>query len=268
MRRLLCVLLLTITSAVAEELLDGWQGYDNSNPATVDHSPWQSFLDRYLDTDAFGQTYFSYGSVSRNDQTELNRYLKTLSDVDPLDLSWDVQKAYWFNLYNALTVQTVLEAYPVDSIRDIGGRFGGLFKTGPWEEPVVTVNGQALSLDDIEHRIVRPKYQDYRVHYAFNCAAMGCPNLSQTAYTGDNIEGLLREAEEAFVGHQRGVRFQGGKLILSKIYKWYLEDFVESEDQLPDFLAQSAEPKLRAQLKGYNGSIRYEYDWSLNEEPS
>ena len=264
---LLCVLCLASANPFANELLDGWSGYDNSNRQTVNHQPWQSFLDTYLKTDDFGQTYFAYQRVTPSDLASLTGYISSLEAIDPLVLSADVQKAYWFNLYNAATVQTVLDAYPVDSIRDIGARFGGLLKTGPWKEPVVTVNGQALSLDDIEHGIVRPKYQDHRVHYAFNCAAMGCPNLSATAYTGQNIESLLAEAESTFVNHQRGVRFQGGTLILSKIYDWYRDDFVESESELPGFLAQFAEPKLRAQLNGYRGNIRYEYDWSLNEEP-
>lgn len=252
----------------ANELLTGWQGFNNDNPQTIDHQTWQAFLDRYLDSDEFGQTYFAYRKVSQSDRADLSRYIQSLESIDPLSLSADVQKAYWFNLYNAATVRVVLDAYPVESIRDIGGRLGGLLKTGPWKEPVVTVNGQSLSLDDIEHGIVRPKYQDYRVHYAFNCASMGCPNLSATAYTGNNIEALLVEAEAAFVNHQRGVRFQGGTLIVSKIYDWYQSDFVESEDDLPGFLAQAAKPKLRAQLNGYRGNIRYEYDWSLNEEPN
>lgn len=268
MLRLLISLVLTIIPATqANELLDGWAGYDNSNSDTVDHTLWQDFLDSYLDTDDFGQTYFAYASVTSADRTQLNRYIRQLEARNPLTLSRDEQKAYWTNLYNAATVRVVLNDYPVDSIRDIGGRFGGFFKTGPWKEPVVSVNEQALSLDDIEHGIVRPKYQDHRVHYAFNCAAMGCPNLSGVAYTGSNIEALLQDAERDFVNHQRGVRIQGGTLIVSKIYKWYLDDFVDSEDQLPLFLAESAEPKLRAQLKGYSGNIRYEYDWSLNEEP-
>ncbi|MDX1342033.1 MAG: Ser/Thr protein kinase, partial [Reinekea sp.] len=87
----------------------------------------------------------------------------------------------------------------------------------------------------------------------------------QNAYTGANIEALLSEGTRSFVNHQRGVRFQGGTLIVSKIFDWYQTDFVASEGELTTFLAQFAEPKLRAQLKGYTGNIKYEYDWSLNE---
>jgi hypothetical protein len=265
MRRLLLLLCLTIPVSFAE-ILPSWGAHDDSSTEVIDHQAWQNFLDRYLLTDDFGQTYFAYSKVSRGERGDLNSYIRMLEGIDPQSLNADEQKAYWFNLYNAVTVKVVLEAYPVKSIRDIGGSFGGLVKSGPWKTKVVRVNGEELSLDDIEHGIVRPKYNDYRVHFAFNCASMGCPNLASTAYSGENIESLLVEAERSFINHQRGVRFQGGRLIVSKIFDWYMTDFVQDESQLPEFLARYAEPKLRAQLKGYEGRIRYEYDWSLNED--
>lgn len=264
MRTLLISLLLSISMAQAN-ILPGWEGSDPASTAIVDHSNWQHFLDTYLETDAFGQTYFSYSKVTRTDRKALVLYIKALEAINPLKLNADEQKAYWFNLYNALTVSVILDAYPIASIRDIGSRFAGLIKSGPWKLDVTTINNRALSLDDIEHNIVRPKFQDYRVHFAFNCASMGCPNLAHTAYSGRNIETLLAEAERAFINHQRGVRIQHGQLIVSKIFDWYQSDFVNDEKELANFLAQSAEPKLAAQLKGYRGNIKYEYDWSLNE---
>lgn len=264
MRAFILICLFSCQLALAS-VLPGWEGSNNASQQTIDHSAWQGFLDAYLYTDDFNQTYFAYRKVSRTDRLELARYINALAAIDPLELNDNEQKAYWFNLYNALTVQVILDAYPVESIRDIGGSLGGLVKTGPWKREVVRINGQKLSLDDIEHNIVRPKYQDYRVHFAFNCASMGCPNLAETAYTGENIEQLLVEAESSFINHQRGVRFQNGQLIVSKIFDWYESDFVTDSRQLPKFLATYAEPKLAAKLKAYNGNIKYEYDWSLNE---
>jgi hypothetical protein len=263
--RILILALVFIISSAQADILDDWQGSDESSTVVIDNSAWQSFLDRYLARDDFGQTYFAYSKVSRTEAGELRAYIRSLESINPLHLNSDEQKAYWFNLYNAVTVNTILEAYPVESIRDIGSRFGGLVRSGPWTIKVVTVNGIELSLDDIEHGILRPKFKDHRIHYAVNCASMGCPNLAGTAYSSTNIEQLLQEAEHDFVNHPRGVRIQSGKLIVSKIFDWYMSDFVDDEDDLPEFLAQSAEPKLRAQLKGYKGSIKYEYDWSLNE---
>jgi hypothetical protein len=264
MRTLILVFVLILNIANAD-ILQEWQGSNENSTVILDHSSWQSFLNRYLAKDDFGQTYFAYSKVSREEAGKLRTYIRRLESIDPLSLNSDEQKAYWFNLYNAVTVNIVLEAYPVESIRDIGSRFGGLVKSGPWKLKVVTVNGKELSLDDIEHGIVRPKFNDYRIHFAVNCASMGCPNLATTAYSGVNIEQLLSEAEQEFINHPRGVRIQNGKLIVSKIFDWYMSDFVDNEDDLPEFLAQVAEPKLRAQLKGYSGSIKYEYDWSLNE---
>lgn len=262
---IIAFLMMSMSSLTLAEALPGWNQNDPSSQRVLDHSTWQTFLDQYLDTDDYGQTYFAYAKVSRTERNQLTGYIRQLESIDPLTLNENEQKAYWFNLYNAVTVKVILDHYPVESIRDIGGSFGGLVKSGPWKLKLTTINGKPLSLDDIEHGIVRPIFKDYRVHFAFNCASMGCPNLAATAYSGDNIEGLLQEAERSFINHQRGVRFQGGRLIVSKIFDWYLQDFVADEDQLTDFLAQSAEPRLRAQLKSHTGRIKYEYDWALNE---
>lgn len=265
MLKLALTVLLSIGLSVAD-VLPGWEDTNPDSAQVIDHSDWQTLLSKFLLKDDFGQTYFAYSDIDIADRALLQTYIESLEQVNPLTLNPDEEKAYWINLYNALTVEVILDNYPVGSIRDIGGAFGGLIPTGPWDLEVVTINGQALSLNNIEHDIVRPKYDDFRVHFAFNCAAMGCPNLSEQAFTGDNIDGLLDQANIAFVNHQRGVRFQNRRLVLSKIYDWYLADFVEDEHELPLFLSQFSEPKLRAQLRAYTGRIRYEYDWSLNEE--
>ncbi|WP_320824509.1 DUF547 domain-containing protein [Reinekea sp.] len=264
MRRLLLLWCFCLPLAQAE-ILTGWHGADRQSTQVVDHAHWQMFLDTFLDIDNFGQTYFDYARVSRAQIAQLGAYLTELQAIDPLKLNKPEQMAYWINLYNALTVSVILDEYPVKSIRNIGGPLGGFIPTGPWSNKLIRINGQMLSLDDIEHAIVRPKFNDYRVHFAFNCAAKGCPNLAKQAFTGANIETLLNSAQMAFINHQRGVRVQDGRLIVSKIFDWYQEDFVPKEEDLPLFLAQFAEPKLRAQLKGYRGRITYEYDWSLNE---
>lgn len=266
MFRAALLFLATLSFSFAEELLPGWDGFGTAeNSPELNHDNWQQFLDIYLNTDAFGQTYFNYAAVGRQQRLQLRNYIDYLASINPLELERDEQLAYWINLYNAVTVDVVLEEYPVNSIREIGGAAWGLIPTGPWKIKQVTVNGEALSLDDIEHGIIRPKFQDFRIHFAVNCAAMGCPNLSSEAFTGENVQRLLDEGNRSFVNHQRGVRFQSGRLILSKIYDWYQADFVRSERELLPFLAQYAEPKLSAQLKAFNGSIRYEYDWDLNE---
>jgi hypothetical protein len=172
--------------------------------------------------------------------------------------------AFWINLYNALTVQIVLAHYPVRSIRDID-LSRGLFADGPWDQKLIRVDGQPLSLNDIEHRILRPIWADNRVHYAVNCAAVGCPNLATTAYTGANGDRLLGVAARAYVNTPRGAKVEQGRLTVSKIYAWYMDDFGGSEAGVIAHIESLAAPALQAALAARRGDIRTAYDWSLND---
>ena len=113
-------------------------------------------------------------------------------------LGRDEQCAYWINLYNALTLEVVLDHYPVDSIRDIDIS-PGLFSQGPWGKKLITVEGEQVSLNDIEHRILRPIWRDPRIHYAINCASLGCPNLQPRPFTGRTLDHALDLAAMRFV---------------------------------------------------------------------
>jgi hypothetical protein len=118
----------------------------------------------------------------------LKDYISTLVAVDPATLNRSEQFALLANLYNAKTIDIVLENYPVKSIKDIslGGGLFAAFTGGPWKAKVLKMKGVALSLDDIEHGILRPTFRDPRVHYAVNCASVGCPNLGTEAFTGES----------------------------------------------------------------------------------
>jgi hypothetical protein len=258
-----CLLISPIS--FAKDPIQAFVTNNEQSTTEIDHTPWQYFLTKHLEFDDFGQSYFSYQQVPTTELTKLNQYIRDLEKVLPQTLNAQEEKAYWVNLYNALTVKVVLDAYPVDSIKDIDRRFGGLVASGPWSNERIKVAGVPLSLDNIEHDIIRPKYNDYRTHFVLNCAAKGCPNLSQTAFTADNIDSQLEAAEATFLNHQRGARFEGKTLILSKIFDWYLEDFASNEEELIALIAPQVDPTLRARLNGYRGQIKYEYDWSLNE---
>lgn len=119
-----------------------------------------------------------------------------------------------------------------------------------------------VSLDDIEHRFLRPLWRDPRLHYALNCASLGCPNLMRTAFTASNTETLLEEAARGFVGHPRGVHLQGGKLIVSSIYIWFREDFGGSDTGIVEHLK-----RYGAVLDGRTRIDGDAYDWALNEAP-
>ncbi|MGH8568072.1 MAG: DUF547 domain-containing protein [Gammaproteobacteria bacterium] len=250
-------------AAPKAELQPYWDRSDAANPATVDHSLWQGLLDGYLDTrHPSGVHRFAYGAVRSADGAVLRAYLTALQALDPRRYPRPEQEAYWINLYNALTVDLVLARYPVKSIREIGGSW---LAPGPWDDAVAKVAGRALSLNDIEHGILRPIWRDPRIHYAVNCASIGCPNLAGRAYTRENLEGLLEEGARDYVNHPRGAAWQDGELRASSIYDWYQEDFGGTAAGVLDHLLRYARPELAQHLPGHAGPIDYEYDWSLNE---
>ncbi|NVO56170.1 DUF547 domain-containing protein [Rhodobacteraceae bacterium B1Z28] len=229
----------------------------------IDHHDWSTFLHRNVAPDAGGVNRVAYAQVSQVDRTRLDRYLADLQKVDPSRLTRDQQLAYWINLYNALTVDLILDHYPVASIRDITD---GPLSFGPWDRPLAQVVGQSLTLNDIEHRIIRPTFAEPRIHYALNCAAVGCPNLMNRAWQAEMLERDLVAAERAYINDPRGVRFdQRGRLILSKIYIWFREDFGADEPAVIADIARAADPDLRARLHAAPRVSAYTYDWALND---
>ncbi len=240
-----------------------WDANVASNSKDIDHSDWQQLLNRYLVSGhASGVNRFDYQRVNSEDKNLLNSYLDQLQRLDPREYNRDIQQAYWINLYNALTVRVILDNYPVDSITGISEDFVSF---GPWDDHAATIQGQDLSLNDIEHAILRPLWNDNRIHYAVNCASIGCPNLSVQAFTAANSEELLDQAARAYVNHERGVRFEDGELTVSSIYHWYRVDFGDSDVSLLQHLQKYADAPLRQQLEDYQGNIDHGYDWNLNE---
>ncbi len=251
-------------SAPKPDLWPRWEANDAKSATIVDHAAWGAFLQKYLVTNhPSGINRVRYGAVTPEDRRSLDGYVARLSSVRVAGLNRTEQKAYWINLYNALTVRVILERYPVKSIRDI--RLGGLFSSGPWDAKLVTVEGEKVSLNDIEHRILRPIWRDNRIHFAVNCASIGCPNLAAEPFTAATTERLLDEAARAYVNHPRGVSVAGGRLTASSIYDWYQADFDGSEEGVLRHFRAYAAPALATALAVVSGSFRYRYDWSLNE---
>ena len=265
--------LILITGAVPvqgeSKLIPFWDASDESNTSTIDHSAWQEILDAYLRSHSSGINRFDYAGLKGNmeDRTRLDGYLSDLQELDPRKYSRREQKAYWFNFYNALTVQVVVEAYPVDSIKKISkSPLGRLISVGPWGDVRAKVHGQDLTLDNIEHGVLRPIYRDARIHYGVNCASLGCPNLLETAFTAANTEALLDAAARAYVNHPRGVDFVDDDfIVISSIYTWFSEDFGDTEENVLKHLARYADEELAERLKNFEGAIDYEYDWDLNQ---
>ena len=254
---------LTIQSAPKLELLTQWQKSDEANSASIDHKQWQDILNDYLKTHSSGITRVDYKRLQTTGADELNSYLDSLLDIDPRDYSKKEQFAYWVNLYNAATVVLIIENYPIESITKIKD---SILSFGPWDREWIEVGDDILSLNDIEHRILRPIWKDNRIHYAVNCASLSCPNLSNQAFTAENTETLLEKLAVEYVNHPRGTSIIKDRLYVSSIYDWYKDDFGSNNANLIAHLIQYAKPPLKAKLEGLKSqSYKDDYDWQLND---
>ena len=225
-----------------------------SNDSGISHSLFGDLLHKYV---ADGNVNYA-GFQSEEDK--LDQYLDLLQSVDPEALSRNEQFAFYANVYNAWTIKLILTKYPgIESIKELG-----IFSTGPWKKKVVRLNGETVSLDHIEHDILRPRFKDPRVHFAINCAAISCPPLRSEPYLADKLDQQLEDATRSFINNPDSYRLEGQNLHVSRIFKWFSEDF--NEDALGFFIKyanQDLKEKLAANPEKI--SIKYlAYDWSLN----
>ena len=250
-------------AAPKAELWARWQKHDPASGQKIDHRVWDRLLKQHVVSHPSAINRVRYQDIRAEDQKVLKNYLQSLQGVSISSHNRKEQQAYWINLYNALTVDLILSRFPVASIRDINIS-PGLLARGPWGARVLAVEGEKLSLDDIEHRILRPIWRDERIHYALNCASLGCPNLQPAAYTGENTEALLDKGAREFINHPRGVVLTGGKLKVSSIYVWFQEDFGGDAEGLMEHWQKYANPPLAGALEKYQGGLTHDYDWRLN----
>ena len=251
-------------AAPKADLWDRWLAHDPQSTGTVDHKPWDRFLKANIVRGSDGVTRLPYATISAADRMALDGYLARLAKVPVSKLKQTEQRAFWINLYNALTVSVILDHYPVKSIWDIDIS-PGFFSVGPWGKKLISIEGVKVSLDEIEHRILRPIWKDPRIHYAVNCAAIGCPNLQTQAFTSENTDGLLSQAAREYVNHPRGVRVEDEKLVVSSIYRWFAADFGSKDRAVIAHLKRYAEPTLQRRLEQVSRIWSHGYDWALNE---
>jgi hypothetical protein len=262
----LCLAGLTAPAPVlAGEIEERFHQTEKAGTATVAHTSWTKLLAKHVKPGADGLNRVDYAAFKSTDHAVLKAYLKDLQNVRVQPLGRAEQFAFWANLYNAATIDVVLDHYPVKSIKDI--KLGGILSIsgGPWSKKLLKVEGVELSLDDIEHNILRPHFKDPRVHYAVNCASIGCPNLRTEAFTGDQLDRQLDDAARAFVNHPRGVRIDGGRIIASKIYTWFQKDFGGTDKGVLAHVAKYAAGDLAQAVAKAKTISSYEYDWGLND---
>ncbi|MHC8510074.1 MAG: DUF547 domain-containing protein [Rhodospirillales bacterium] len=249
--------------APSKNLWPRWEAHDAGSAETFDHAAWGALLAAYVRPAPGSVTRFAYAAVTGADKARLDAYAARLAAAPVSGFNRDEQLAFWINAYNAMTVRAVLAHYPVDSIQDIDDA---------WDTPVLQIEGEAVTLNDIEHRILRPIWNDARLHYALNCASIGCPDLQAEPFTAANAEALLERAARTFINHPRAAhaahaaQADGGELTVSSIYVWFEEDFGGDEEGVIEHLRRYADAgaPLAAALAGADGIDGHEYNWTLN----
>ncbi len=236
-----------------------WDKSNESNSAAINHQALDQFLTTYVIANhPSGINRFRYADVNRRESKKLDKYIKRMAKLDPRDYSRREQKAYWLNLYNALTIQNILQSYPIKSLANSSIKRKNLVK----------VNGLKLSLEDIQNRILRPIWQDHKVIFGLSCATLGCPNIQNHAYTAINSSKLLKKSAREFINHPRGLEFDKREMQASRIFDWYSSDFgakVGTDNkQLMKLFAHYADDSKALYLLGFKGDIHYAYDARLN----
>ncbi len=194
-------------------------------------------------------------------EKELDAYLEALTRVDPASLNREERFAYYINVYNAWTLKLILEHYPgIGSIKEAGSLL-----RSPWKRTFVRLKSGTVSLDDVEHGLLRPQFRDPRVHFAVNCASVSCPPLASAPYEGAGLDAALDAAARRFINNPANTFVKDGTLHVSRIFDWYGDDF-GGRQGVWAFVRRYADPELAGKMDAAKEQdLAYlPYDWSLN----
>jgi len=235
---------------------------EEPEPPAFDHAPFDALLAAHVDQDAGRVDYDGF----KADEAKLDAYLATIAAAELDQLDERETYALLINAYNAYTIKLILERYPkIKSIRD--------YKE-PWKQVRWEVGGETVSLDAIEHERLRPVYKDPRIHFAVNCASIGCPPLRSEAYTSERLDEQLDAATRATLSNSRYVTVKKGTLYVTRLMEWYGGDFVNPEwegagENIAAFVKPYASEEVAALIEEKGGEPRVkflEYDWNLNKK--
>ena len=238
------------------------------------HASWTELLEQNISPINKGHSTAVDYAAFKSQESELQVYLDKLSEVSRADFdAWSKEKqlAFLINAYNAWTVEFILTEYPdLESIKDLGSLF-----SSPWDKEFIPLLGKKISLNNIEHGLIRgsDRYNDPRIHFAVNCASIGCPALREEAYTADNLEQQLTQQTERFLTDTSRNYIKGDSFYLSSIFKWYGDDFevgFRGTKSIQSFIGLYAEAlTLNTQqaltLKNQDFNVKFlDYNWKLN----
>lgn len=232
------------------------------------HARWTAVLEERVVGDRF-----DYAGL-REDRGPLDAYITDLRVVSPAQLaSWTREQryAFWINAYNAHVIQLVMDNYPLDSIKDLGGLFSPVWKKRYIQLERLHPEGKdrALSLNDVEHEILRPRFRDARVHAAINCASIGCPPLRNEAFVADRLDAQLDDQVRKWLADPARNQYDRGSrtLRVSEIFDWFEEDFERDAGSVAKWIARYA-PEAEVEWLRAQGKLRIQYldySWKLNE---
>ncbi len=228
-----------------------------SNATPIRHTEWTKLLKRHVDE----QGWVDYIGFQQ-DSVLLNQYLQKLRTHHPNTSYWtdNERKAYWINAYNAFTIKLVSDHYPISGIKKI--RPGLPFVNSVWDIKFIEIEGKTYDLNNIEHGILRERFEDPRIHFALNCASVSCPVLKREAYSADRLDQQLEEAGNTFLRDPSRNKIEPDLVQISSIFKWFRGDFVSKEQGLIDFLNRFTQVPIHSDAK-----IKYlDYDWNLNDQ--
>jgi hypothetical protein len=232
------------------------------------HAGWNALLKQHVVIAGNGHSSRVDYAGFRRDQRALQSYLEGLSAVADGEYGkWSREQrlAFLVNAYNAFTVDLVLTRYPeLKSIKDLGS-----ILQSPWKKEFFALLGARRSLDAVEHGLIRApgSFDEPRIHFAVNCASIGCPMLREEAYVADKLEAQLEEQAMRFLSDRSRNRFEGGKLEVSKLFDWFKEDFGAREQYFAKYARLLADgPEAQKQVAEGRAPLGFlDYDWSLND---
>ena len=233
-------------------------GLVTSAQSGISHASYQSLLQKFVDKDGL----VDYNGL-KSERASLKSYLNVLENHPPQkDWTSDEELSYWINAYNAYTLDLILEHYPVKSIKDIGSTIKIPFVSTAWDIKFINIGGEEYDLNNIEHGIIRKKFDEPRIHFALVCAAVSCPKLQNEAYVPDKLDEQLSKAAREFLADPEKNEFKSTKSAkLSKLFNWYGGDF-NNEGTLIEYINKYAPSTLSE-----NAKISWkDYDWNLNEQ--
>lgn len=229
----------------------------DSDSEPISHEQWTALLEKHV-TDKVFVDYQGF----REDSNQLDAYLEKLSSHHPNEKHWSEKErlAYWINAYNAFTIELVLKHYPVESIKDVVTGLNITFVNSPWDIKFIEIEGEEYDLNNLEHDIMRERFEEPRIHFAINCASVSCPRLIDEAYKAGKLDEQLDRRAKAFINDTNRNRIQEDQIEISRIFRWFKGDFTKN-GSLIDYLNKYSETFIDE-----DASINYmDYDWRLND---